>query len=113
MTTTKHPRWQPFLSTLSQKGRKELTFPGVPEEIDSEDLIVLVRKWINDELVSHDIICDYTIHKDYTVEIWCTTREILDDDFGEPLKIWDDPLFITHLSQSFADVINEALSAGH
>ena len=70
----------------------------------------LTEKWVKDELVSHGIVCDLSIHKDHTVEIWCTTREILDDDFGEPLKIWDNPLFITHISQSFADVINDFLS---
>lgn len=63
--------------------------------------------------LSHGIVCDLNIYKDHTVEIWCTTRELLDDDFGEPLKIWDDPYFITHLPQSFADVINEALSLIH
>ena len=43
MKTAQHPRWQTFLSVLTHKGRKELTIPGIPEEIASKDLISLVE----------------------------------------------------------------------
>ena len=35
---------------------------------------------------------------------------LLGDTFGDRLKIWDDPLFYTHLNRSFGVAINKILS---
>lgn len=106
MATT-HSLWEPFLVTLSKDGKMDLTFVDVPQEIDTDDLIVGVEKWIRQELVSQGIVADFRIHRDHTVEISCTTRELLGDSFGDRLKIWDDPHFYTHLNQSFGEAINK------
>ena len=110
MAPTQYPRWQPFLGTLLENGMMELTFPDVPQEIDYDELIAGVRKWVVQGLISQGIVSEIRIRRDNTVEISCTTRELLDDDFGDCLKIWDDPYFYTHLNQSFSEIINDILS---
>lgn len=110
MATTQYPQWEPFLARLSHNGRVELTFPGVPEEIDDNLLFDRVKKWVRKELESHGIISDVRIYKDNTVEIWCTIREVVGDGFGDRIKVWDDPSFEIHLSESFGEIINDILS---
>jgi len=103
-------QWLSFLVIDTLKGRKELTFPGLPDEISLEELTDLVREWVKRELVSRGIIADLRIYKDHTVEIWCSTREVDKKGFGNRLKVWDDPHFTGQLSQSFADAVNEVLT---
>ena len=111
---TQHQEWYPLMDITSHKGRVELAFPKVPQEIGTEKLHNLTREWATNELVSQGIVCDVRILEGNTVEIWCCTYETLPDgNFGDRLKIWDDQNFKPHLAHSFGDAVNKALALQH
>lgn len=108
---TAHPSyWLPFLETTTHKGRKELLFTSIPETISSRELVELAEGWVKREIIPHGIICEITVYRDRAIEIWCTTREALEDGFGERLPVWKDAYFLTHLCQTFGETINAALA---
>lgn len=108
-------KWYTLMAIETRAGRKELTFEGIQgfaDRISFQELKKLVGEWVNKELVSHGIVCEIRLYEN-RLEIWCTTREVLEGGFGEPLKIWDDPNFTCDLTQSFCDAVNATLAKKH
>ncbi len=102
--------WLAFLDITSHKGRKELVFGSIPPAINEQQLYALVYQWANRELVHRGIICDIVQCTHDTVEIWCTTREILPNGFGERLELWESREFLTDLCHSFGKAVNNLLA---
>ncbi|MEZ4614424.1 MAG: hypothetical protein R2867_02765 [Caldilineaceae bacterium] len=70
----------------------------------------LAKDGLEREILPHGIICEIKAYHNHAIEVWCTMREILENDFGEILPVWQDSTFMTHLCQSFGELVNAALA---
>ncbi|ELS02702.1 MobA/MobL family protein [Xenococcus sp. PCC 7305] len=102
----------PF-KVVTHKGRREITYYDLPRELSSEQIFEATKNWVNREIASRGMICEikYVTNEEAgdQIELWCTTRRIVGDDFGEIVKEWGTPKFLRQLHDSFQETMKKAI----
>ena len=83
-------------------------FPALPIALDAQAQINLCIAWIEKELTSRGMICDFNLFEDGPI-FSCPTREVGPSGFGEVIEEWGTPEFFRRLQESFTRSVNDVL----